>query len=656
MSIDDWLSNLNLQHYAPNFIENGIVSDDIPYLDYGVLKDIGIAKIGDRRKLENSIIKLKDELNKGFQMDSIDQIFARIKASSKPLELTPFNSESTLKNLSNTNNEEFKLSEPPNINNKTLVSFILQNGSTVKINVNGCFNSFSIKKKLIKFLNLPIKNPLMYDAYITDNSGNLHLLFDVELVTICHSNDRIEKKRILFCLKNEKPSIIAIDVSKKYISLENEQESLDEQEISNSDEKFRTVFGQRPNSQLISTNLSQYFPNESSKKLSQTIRNSVRFSILNNNNKRLSTIGDILMENHNKRLSMLSKSNISINDDDTLDLKSSMNQNKKRFSIASSIDEDSSKIELFSIDSDSDSDSNDEQFNKQVRNVNLNTSGPTNWLKGARIGSGSFGTVYLGMNSTTGELMAVKQVELKPLFDDAESQQNPKQKQQQKQIHEKIVEALQHEMKLLSELHHENIVTYLGSNSDESNLNIFLEYVPGGSLNTMLSNYGPFEEPLIRNFTRQILIGLNYLHSKNIIHRDIKGANILIDLKGEVKISDFGISKKLTPNSASKRASLQGSVYWMAPEVVKQQATTTKADIWSVGCLVIEMFTAKHPFPNFSQMQAIFKIGTHNIPDIPRWCSNQAKEFLNETFKLDYEKRLSANGLLELDFMDPLIK
>jgi len=146
-------------------------------------------------------------------------------------------------------------------------------------------------------------------------------------------------------------------------------------------------------------------------------------------------------------------------------------------------------------------------------------------------------------------------------------------------------------------------------------LNIFLEYVPGGSVVQLLTNYGPFEEPLVRNFVRQILAGLNYLHERDIIHRDIKGANVLVDNKGVIKISDFGISKKVEANLLSTaaphhphRPSLQGSVYWMAPEVVKQTSYTRKADIWSLGCLVVEMFTGSHPFPDFSQMQAIFKV------------------------------------------------
>jgi serine/threonine protein kinase len=169
---------------------------------------------------------------------------------------------------------------------------------------------------------------------------------------------------------------------------------------------------------------------------------------------------------------------------------------------------------------------------------------------------------------------------------------------------------------------------------EEEFLNIFLEYVPGGSVTTLLRNYGAFEEPLVKNFVRQILVRLVYLHERDIIHRDIKGVNIfLVDNKGGIKISDFGISKKvedsewpcprgvflcvliglvvqdLMGGNRVHRPSLQGSVFWMAPEVVKQTEHTTKADIWSVGCLVVEMLTGEHPWAQLSQMQAIFKVG-----------------------------------------------
>ncbi|KAL7283461.1 Pkinase-domain-containing protein [Trametes coccinea BRFM310] len=262
------------------------------------------------------------------------------------------------------------------------------------------------------------------------------------------------------------------------------------------------------------------------------------------------------------------------------------------------------------------------------------------WIKGALIGAGSFGKVYLGMDAATGLLMAVKQVELP-----TGSAPNEERKKS-------MLSALEREIELLRDLHHENIVQYLSSCMDDDHLNIFLEYVPGGSVTSLLRNYGAFEEPLVRNWVRQILLGLNYLHERDIIHRDIKGANMLVDNKGGIKISDFGISKKiddnLLPMNRAHRPSLQGSVFWMAPEVVQQKAYTFKADIWSVGCLVVEMLTGEHPWPHLSQMQAIFKVGSAKAkPTIPPDISAEAVDFLEQTFELDHELRPSAADLLK---------
>jgi mitogen-activated protein kinase kinase kinase len=283
------------------------------------------------------------------------------------------------------------------------------------------------------------------------------------------------------------------------------------------------------------------------------------------------------------------------------------------------------------------------------------------YMKGAMIGQGSFGTVFLALHAVTAELMAVKQVEMPS--NDGSAMTTKK---------NNMIEALKHEISLLRDMKHPNIVQYLGSNSDETHLNIFLEYVAGGSVATMLVNYGSLPEPLIANFVRQILEGLNYLHSKDIIHRDIKGANILVDNKGTVKISDFGISKRVeastllnTANStaaaapapkssrANPRVSLQGSVFWMAPEVVRQTAYTKKADIWSLGCLIVEMFTGSHPHPNCTQLQAIFKIGgapENARPEIPAQASAAARDFLRRTFEIEHELRPSAAELAGLEF------
>ncbi|SPC61733.1 probable MAPKK kinase Kpp4 [Ustilago sp. UG-2017b] len=308
-------------------------------------------------------------------------------------------------------------------------------------------------------------------------------------------------------------------------------------------------------------------------------------------------------------------------------------------------------------DSDVDSDGSNTDEDDQGSDVYVPSANkaPIKWHKGALIGAGSFGNVFLGMNAKTGLLMAVKQVEL-PSGDSHLDQRK-----------KGMLDALESEIKLLKTLEHENIVQYLDSFADGSHLNIFLEYVPGGSIVALLRNYGAFEEPLVRNFVRQILKGLSFLHNRGIMHRDIKGANILVDNKGGIKISDFGISKKVESDlvlatdkggaggagagGAAHRPSLQGSVFWMAPEVVKQTSYTIKADIWSLGCLVVEMISGTHPWADLNQMQALFQIGMGRKPSLPDEISNECRDFLEKTFELDYNNRPSADELLQHAFM-----
>ncbi|KAJ1890980.1 ATP binding [Kickxella alabastrina] len=265
------------------------------------------------------------------------------------------------------------------------------------------------------------------------------------------------------------------------------------------------------------------------------------------------------------------------------------------------------------------------------------------WIKGAPIASGSFGSVYFGMNTRTGVIMAVKEVEL------------PKPGTVSMNRNQKMADALRHELDLLKGLDHKNVVKYLGTDMDDRNLFIFLEYVSGGSVSSALASFGMFPESLVRTYTGQILEGLVYLHDQGIIHRDIKGGNVLIDQDGSVKISDFGISKRVDEVVASskkdRRASLQGSVFWMAPEVVKDTKYTIKGDVWSLGCLVIEMITGAHPFPELDQMQALFSIGQRGRPKIPDGMSVAGQQFLDEALQVDLEKRPTAKDLVPHPFV-----
>jgi serine/threonine protein kinase len=159
----------------------------------------------------------------------------------------------------------------------------------------------------------------------------------------------------------------------------------------------------------------------------------------------------------------------------------------------------------------------------------------------------------------------------------------------------------------------------------------------------MLKQFDAFSENLIRIFTRQIVEGVAYLHAMGIIHRDIKGANVLVTEHGVPKLADFGCSKQLpqitTTSLEESLRSIRGSIPWMAPEVVKQTGHGFKADIWSIGATVIEMATGKHPWPaSTNSLSAMYAIATTKTsPPIPAHLSTEAKEFLQRCFCIDPE-------------------
>jgi mitogen-activated protein kinase kinase kinase 2 len=210
---------------------------------------------------------------------------------------------------------------------------------------------------------------------------------------------------------------------------------------------------------------------------------------------------------------------------------------------------------------------------------------------------------------------------------------------------------LNQEINLLSQLSHPNIVRYHGSELSEESLSVFLEYVSGGSIHKLLQEYGPFREPVIQTYTRQILSGLAYLHGRNTVHRDIKGANILVDPNGEIKVADFGMAKHIT--AATSMLSFKGSPYWMAPEVVMNtNGYSLAVDIWSLGCTIFEMATAKPPWSQYEGVAAIFKIGnSKDIPEIPNHLSSDAKNFVKLCLQRQPSARPTASQLLDHPFV-----
>ncbi|KAF7544042.1 hypothetical protein G7Z17_g10266 [Cylindrodendrum hubeiense] len=264
------------------------------------------------------------------------------------------------------------------------------------------------------------------------------------------------------------------------------------------------------------------------------------------------------------------------------------------------------------------------------------------WFKGQLIGKGTYGRVYLGMNATTGEFLAVKEVEV-----------NPKAAGGDKSKMKELVAGLDQEIDTMQHLDHVNIVQYLGCERKETSISIFLEYISGGSIGSCLRKHGKFEESIVASLTRQTLSGLAYLHREGILHRDLKADNILLDVDGTCKISDFGISKK-TDNiyGNDKTNNMQGSVFWMAPEVIRSQGEgySAKVDIWSLGCVVLEMFAGKRPWAKEEAVGAIYKIANGETPPIPEDIQGTlgplAVAFMMDCFQVNPFDRPTADVLL----------
>jgi len=259
------------------------------------------------------------------------------------------------------------------------------------------------------------------------------------------------------------------------------------------------------------------------------------------------------------------------------------------------------------------------------------------------IGAGSYGRVFMGLNMDTGSLIAIKELVFSP-------------------DNQKEVAAMQQEINLMKSLDHPNIVKYLGTEmGSETNSNllyIFTEWVPGGSLQSLLSKFGKFDEQVTKKYAFQILQGLQFLHVNRVVHRDIKGANILIDDKGTVKLADFGASKRLTGTLATLQddnMSLRGTPYFMAPEVITQTGHGRKADVWSVGCTVLQMATGMPPWKTmkFGSISALMYhvANTNDPPPMPNDISESLRSFLHMCFQRNPQQRPSADELLQHSFV-----
>ncbi|KAJ9070050.1 mitogen-activated protein kinase kinase kinase [Entomophthora muscae] len=511
-----------------------------------------------------------------------------------------------------------KLSFPDDIKSdkNKVIQVSLEDSVPYSVNIGGCTSAEEISKTIFSTLLLDNESHRYHIEEILAD-GTTRLVSSRQLLVLCSKTDsrglvRFMLRKLRKAKEPPRPSIpnSPSEVSAPPVPKVSEEVTLP---------SWAQMWGERPSTEIISSNLEEFFPgyDVDSPILDQSPE--TPFETLG----RKKSIRMVVEENQHRLSSCLSRRSTKLWGSRITQLKDE--------SVSESLNQENPDIP------------------EELRNLQAATQ--IKWIKGKGIGKGSFGRVFHALNAATGEMLAVKEIDL-PSPKKPGSNPGPNIGRKRGDM----IKELYREIELLKDLDHDNIVQYLGFEASSGCINIFLEYVSGGSIASVLLRTGPFDELYAASLIRQTVKGLAYLHSCNILHRDIKAANVLINHEGVCKISDFGISKRNDYARAyryNSRMSFKGSVFWMAPEVVIDHGYSAKVDIWSLGCLLIEMLTGTRPWKELNELAAVYRLGkstSESAPPIPSGISPEAESFLGQCFIIEPESRPTAEQILEHEY------